>query len=276
MKKFFAISAIALALTACGGDSDKQQTAQQTAAASTAAANVDDTIGKTVYRVRSEGLYEPFITRSNSNQIEGFDYDLLKAIGEKQGFVVKFEARPFSELFSTLDKGDADIVSSGLAITDERKQQADPTEPYFEDQVAFLAGKNVNNIQSLADIKGKNISVQAGSPSEVLVNENGGIPVEATSTWLAVKPTIAGETPATFGDAAALSYYVSQYPNQGLHIVPVSGMPTKQYAFYVKKGNTELLKKLNEGLAQLKADGTYEKIRQKWFSNIAAAHTAAK
>ena len=60
----------------------------------------------------------------------------------------------------------------------------------------------------------------------------------------------------------------SKYPNEKFRIIKDPSIATEQLAWGVKKGNTELLNKLNNGLAQLKADGTYNKIHEKWFGKI--------
>lgn len=264
MNKLLMTTFCALALSACGGgEKAAPAPADNKPVASTEAA--DSTSGKLVYRVHSESLYEPFITRTETSQIDGFDYDLLKAIGEKQGFDVKFEARPFSILLNDLNSGEADIVSSGIAITDARKAQVDFSEPYFEGRTVLLAGKGAQNVQGWADLKGKNVSVQKGTPNESMITTNGAASMPTESTWLAVKPTISGETPVTFGDSAALGYYLKRYASDGLRIIELPNAPVNQYAFAVKKGNQELLGKINAGLTQIKSDGTYEKIRQKWF-----------
>ncbi|MCG9723683.1 transporter substrate-binding domain-containing protein, partial [Shewanella sp. Isolate7] len=127
---------------------------------------------------------------------------MLKAIGEKQGFDVKFEARPFEVLLNGLNTNEADIVSSGISITDARKAQVDFSEPYFDGKTVLLAGKGTENINGWAELKGKNVAVQKGTPNENLITESGAASMPTDSTWLAVKPTIAGETPVTFGDSA--------------------------------------------------------------------------
>lgn len=265
MNKLLLTALCALALSACGGE-QKAAASQSASAENKTAAATPDNSGKPVLRVHSEALYEPFITRSNTNQIEGFDYDLLKAIGEKQGFDVKFEARPYLGLLESLAKDEADIVSSGVSITDARKAMVDFSDVYFEGKTAVLAGKAGADVQSWAELKGKSVAVQKGTPNESLIKENGANSVETDSTWLAVKPTISGETAATFGDSAALGYYLGRYPQDGLRIIELPNSPVNQYAFAVKKGNQELLGKLNAGLAQIKSDGTYEQIQKKWFT----------
>ncbi|ULJ63872.1 transporter substrate-binding domain-containing protein [Wielerella bovis] len=261
MNKLLLTTLCALALSACGGE----QKAAETQSASPATA--ETTSSKPVLRVHSEALYEPFITRSSTNQIEGFDLDLLKAIGEKQGFDVKFEARPFLGLLDSLAKDEADIVSSGVSITDTRKAVVDFSDVYFEGKTVLLLGKNATDVQGWNELKGKSVSVQQGTPNEHLIKDNGATPIETESTWLAVKSTIAGETPATFGDSAALGYYLHNYSKDGLRMIELPNSPVNLYAFAVKKGNHELLNKLNTGLAQIKSDGTYEQIQNKWFAN---------
>lgn len=73
-----------------------------------------------------------------------------------------------------------------------------------------------------------------------------------------------GNAVGVMGDDAVLNYYDKQNPDIKTRILRTDE-PTRQLAFAVKKGNTDLLNKLNSGLNKIKKDGTYDKLVAKWF-----------
>lgn len=218
-----------------------------------------------VYRVLTEQSYPPFIMHSGIDQIEGFEYDLLTEIAKRQGFQVEFAPYTWNGLFDTLNTGKSDIVSSGITITEERKQKMSFSDPYFETETVLLLDKNIGSIQKFVDMRGKKIAVKAGTFQDNMVKQNGGVPTYADSSWLTVKSTIAKQTAATLGDFGVLSYFANKYPEEHLKVVKDPTSEKEQLAFVVKKDNVELQNKLNLGLKQLKTDGTYQQLYQKWF-----------
>ncbi|ULJ59427.1 transporter substrate-binding domain-containing protein [Wielerella bovis] len=221
-----------------------------------------------VYRVSSEANYEPFIIRSAEGRQDGFEFELLSAIGEKQGLKFEFNPRPWEVLFSDITEGKADIISSGITITPERQAEIDFTNPHFETSTALLVGKNHPEIKSFADMQGKKIAVQTGTLQDTIAKKFGGEATSETGTWLSVKATMAGQTAATLGDWGAMSYYASKYPQENLRVIKNEQATVEQLGFGVRKGNEDLLNKLNQGLEQVKADGTYDKLRSKWFGEL--------
>lgn len=220
-----------------------------------------------VYRVLTEQSYPPFIMHMGIDKVEGFEYDLLTEIAKRQGFEVKFSPYTWQGLFDTLDKGEADIVSSGITVTEERKQKMSFSDPYFETETVLLLSKNSGNLQKFIDMRGKRIGVKAGTFQEAMVTQHGGESIYADSSWLSVKSTIGKQTAATLGDFGVLSYFANKYPEEQLKVVKDPTSEKEQLAFVVKKDNVALQNKLNLGLKQLKTDGTYQQLYQKWFGS---------
>lgn len=223
---------------------------------------------KPTYRVSSEQVYEPFVTRNEKGTQDGFEFELLNAIAEKQGFQLTFSSKPWEVLVSDLQTNQSDIISSGITITPERQAKIDFSDPYFETSTALLVGKQSHQIQKFSDIKGKVIAAQWDTVQPKIAKQYGASQVvHSNSTWLTVKATISGTTSATLGDYGSMSYYASRYPQEQLRIIKDPQATPEQLGFGVKKGNRVLLEQLNQGLAQIKADGTYAKIYAKWFGH---------
>ena len=119
--------AAALMLGACS-KSDSSQAAASAPAAEKA------------YVVATDATYAPF-EYLDDNQVVGFSKDILEAIAANQGIKFDFANTPWEGIFATLGKGDSDIVSSSVTITDERKGQMDFSDPYFEASHLIVTGE---------------------------------------------------------------------------------------------------------------------------------------
>lgn len=263
MKKIIALGLSTL-LIACGGG---ETSANKATSAPAESAPVTST-AKTgpVYRVAIEQNYAPFVLHDERGAVSGFDIDILNAIAQNQGFQVSYDAAMLDTLFGRLDKDASDIVASGMIVTEKRKEFADFSEPYYTSNMVIVVGKDSNQIKSLSDLKGKEVAAQKDSQPADFASAAGFKPQLETSAWLSIKATTSGKTAGTFGDSGAMSYYAKQYPEEKLRLVPIADAPADHVAFAVRKGNTDLLNKINAGLAELKANGTYDKLYQKWFS----------
>ena len=269
-----------LALLGCG-KSEVQKVAEPKVASDVA---VNDT--RPVYNVYFDinGI-APFVIADADNRPSGFGIDLVTAIGDKQGFRPNFIPHDFTGMLEDLGKG-ADLAVSAISITDERRALVDFTNSHFESSQALLVPEG-STITTVNDLKGKKVAVPEGSVGEDIVPQiqagNGSI-VHSTSIWAAVQQVMRKEVDAAFTDAAPLTYYANNYKDRKLRVIIDPSLPKDYYALAVAKGKPELLKKLNAGIEQVKADGTFDKIYQKWFKSsmpeqaaeASAAATAAK
>lgn len=263
MKKSLLLLTSWVLLAACSGG---ENAADSGGSGSAEAAKPAPAASSQSYRVFSEASYVPFIMHDGNNKVSGFEYDLLNAIAQKQGFTLTFTAHTWEDLFPTLARGESDILTSGISITEERQKIMDFTDSHLETETALLT-KN-EKIQQFADMAGKKISIQTGTTQDKLAEQhqrgNGSIEKEET-TWRTIQAVLKNEADASLGDLAVMNYYVKQYPDQKIRVVRDPKAQKEQLAFAVKKDNVELKNKLNQGLKQIKDDGTYQKIHDKWF-----------
>lgn len=281
MRKTHLIPLIAaLALFGCG-QSEVKKVAEPKVASDVA---VNDT--RPVYNVYFDinGI-APFVMADADNRPLGFGIDLVTAIGDKQGFRPNFIPHDFTGMLEDLGKG-ADMAVSAISITDKRRALVDFTNSHFESSQALLVPEG-STITTVNDLKGKKVAIPEGSVGEDIVPQiqagNGSI-VHSTSIWAAVQQVMRKEVDAAFTDAAPLTYYANNYKDRKLRVIIDPSLPKDYYALAVAKGKPELLKKLNAGIEQVKADGTFDKIYQKWFKSsmpeqaaeASAAATAAK
>jgi polar amino acid transport system substrate-binding protein len=255
--------AATLLLAACG----KKETPPPPPAAAAPAAAPAPAPAK-VYVVGTDAAYAPFESQNEKGEIVGFTIDVVNAAAAKAGIQVKFVNTPWEGIFNALQQGDRDMIASSVTITDERKQTMDFTNPYF-DAVQLIAVKDNSKIAKFADLKKAKVGVQTGTTGDEAVTKLLGKTSTNVkrfeSTPLALKELEAGGVDAVVADNGVVIHYVANNPGGKFKTVSDKEFVPEQYGFAVKKGNAELLGKMNEGLAALKADGSYDTIYKKFF-----------
>ena len=259
-----ALVAIAgLALSACGDDkSDSSSGSTTTAEAGGSEA------GALV--VCSDIPYEPMEFEATKEKTPsgytGFDIDLAQEFATKANKTLEVKVTPFDGIFAAMDAGNCNAVISSVTITDERKQNMDFSEPYFDSNQSLMVLKaNADTYKTLADLEGKNIGVQSGTTGEEYTKKN--TPAGATVTALPGSADLFAALEAGSIDAIVQDYPINAYrAKQNTNVVITEKIKTnEQYGMAVKKGNTETLTLLNDGLATAKSDGTYDTLYEKYF-----------
>ncbi|MFC3875108.1 basic amino acid ABC transporter substrate-binding protein [Neisseria musculi] len=258
MKKWIAsaIACSALALSACGGQSSGSAQTGADAAK--------------VYHVATNAEFAPFEFMNASNQISGFDIDLLNAMSQAGNFKVEYRHQPWDSIFPALTNGDVDILVSAITITDERKQTMDFTNPYFEIKQVILVQKG-KNIQSVEDLKkAQKVGVVTGqtgdfAASKILGNNSPKI-ARFESLPLVIKELENGGLDAVISDSAVVGNYIKNNGDKGFSMVAVPDFETENYGMAVRKGDTATLNMLNDALAKVRENGEYDKIQSKYFA----------
>jgi polar amino acid transport system substrate-binding protein len=231
-----------------------------------------------VYVVGTDAAYAPFESQNEKGEIVGFTVDVVNAAAAKAGIQVKFVNTPWEGIFNALAQGDRDMIASSVTITDERKQTMDFSSPYF-DAVQLIAVKDGSKIAKMADLKKAKVGVQTGTTGDEAVTKllgktNANVK-RFESTPLALKELEAGGVDAVVADNGVVIHYVANNPGGKFKTVSDKEFAPEQYGFAVKKGNAELLGKMNEGIAAIKADGSYNTIYTKYFGKAPEAAAPA-
>ncbi|MFV9510531.1 basic amino acid ABC transporter substrate-binding protein [Tepidibacillus sp. LV47] len=228
-----------------------------------------NTGGEKTYKVVTDATFPPFESTLPSGEIVGFDIDLIKAIAEVQGFKVDIQHVGWQPMLNAIDNGKGDIAIAGITIDEERKQKYDFTEPYFDATQYILVPEN-SNVKSLDDLQGQNIGFQSGTTGEKAVQKIFGKDYKGAKGYedlpAAVNDLLTGRIVAIVGDNAVVGEFVKKYPDKKLKVVKDDRFEVEHYGIMVKKGNTELLKQLNEGLKKIKENGKYQEIKNKYFA----------
>ena len=260
-------------LVACG----KKEPAPAVVVAPAPAASAPAPAPARVYVVGTDAAYAPFESQNEKGEIVGFDIDVVKAIAAKAGIEVKFVNTPWEGIFNALNQGDRDLLVSAVTITDERKQTMDFSAPYFDAQ-QLIAVKGTSKVAKFDDLKKLKVGVQTGTTGDEAVSKLQGKTSanikRFESTPLALKELEAGGVDAVVADNGVVIHYVNNNAGSKFKTVADTSFTPEQYGLPVKKGNTELLEKLNKGLSGIKADGSYDKIYAQYFGAPAAAAAA--
>jgi ABC-type amino acid transport substrate-binding protein len=212
--------------------------------------------------VGSDIPYPPF-EQGKAPNYEGFDIELMEAIGEKIGRTPEFQDTSFETIFRDVQQGKFEAVISAATITEEREKAVDFSNPYYLSEQAVLV-KEGSEIKSLEDLEGKTVAVQQGTTGQELAKEElGGSEIRPFPEGPdAVNALKAGTVEGVIIDAPVAQNAVEK--SGGIEIA--EKVPTEEeYGIAVAQGETELLDEINKGLEEVLDDGTYKTIYEKWF-----------
>ncbi|MEU7789286.1 MULTISPECIES: ABC transporter substrate-binding protein [unclassified Amycolatopsis] len=244
MKKLIVtVLAAALTLTACGGGSESASSTLRVGTLSDAPPNI----------YLKDGNYT------------GFDNELLKAIAAKQNLKLEFAATDFSALLGQVASGRFDIASSAIAQTDERKKTVDFSAAYDFETMSIQAkqGTPVTDEKGLA---GKRVAVIQATVGDHWLTST--VPTAQAVRFpdyaAALTALKTGSVDAYILDQSIAEKNVTDNADAKLVVVKsfVTDVP---HGFAVKKGNADLLKKVDDGLKQVISDGTWLKLHQQFL-----------
>jgi ABC-type amino acid transport substrate-binding protein len=245
----FLVIGLMMSMVACGnGDS-----------------NVDE---EKIYKVGTEPTFQPFEYKDlETDEIIGFDIDLIKAIAEESGIKVEIQSLGFDALIPAVQSGTIDIVASGMTIDEERGKQVDFTAPYINAGLAIAVAKSNETIKSAEDLKGTTVAVQIGTTGAKTANalKDEGV-VAKVLTYDTIDVLMAELTKGTVDAVINDAQVTEAFIKSGHDDIKIVGeqMSVEQYGFAVRKGNTELLEKLNSGLEKVMTSGKYDELLAKY------------
>jgi polar amino acid transport system substrate-binding protein len=220
-------------------------------------------------KVGMELAYPPFETKDIRGNPSGISVDLAKALGEYLGRPVEIENTAWDGLIPSLQTGKVDVVISSMTITDDRKKIVDFSDPYAHSYLALLVNKNLN-ITKAAELnkKGIIVDVKKGTTGNIYANNNlTNAAVNAlTSENACVTEVIQGKANAFIYDQLTI-YRESQSNKDTTRAIMIPFQSSENWGMAVKKGNTELLTKINVFIAKYKSDGGFDKLTQKYLAN---------
>ncbi|MEA4815532.1 MAG: basic amino acid ABC transporter substrate-binding protein [Lachnospiraceae bacterium] len=198
-----------------------------------------------------------------NQKIIGIDAEIAQAIADKLGMELVIEDMLFDSIIPALLSGKADIGVAGMTITEDRLESVDFSDSYVKASQAIIVKKGSDVVKSAADLDGKTIGVQLGTTGDIYVADVTENVERFNKGFEAVQSLAQGKLDAVVIDDQVAKALAAE--NDEVEVLD-EVFTEEEYAIAFKKGNDELVKKVNEALAELKADGTLQSIIDKYIN----------
>ena len=221
--------------------------------------------------IATDMAFPPFTYIEEDGDLAGFEVELMEAIANDQGFSYRFDAIGFDAAITATQTGSADVLMTGVSVTEDRIEDGWIfSEPYYNYALG-CAVKNDSQYNDISELKGKIVSVTDNSVASAFVDtisqENiFGAAIYKVSNSEAVQAVIDGEADACVTEMYQLNQYINK-DNYDLRIVKgfvVEGDDVAAAIF--DEDNQEFLTMFNEGLRNIKANGIYDKLVEKFLA----------
>lgn len=218
---------------------------------------------KPVLKVGTSADFPPFeFQDEKTGAYLGFDIDLIRAMGEAAGMEVEIVNTAWDGLIPGLLTGNFDCIISAMTITEERLKAVAFSDPYFSASQVIVTKADDSSIKTADDLKGKKIAVQIGTTGDLEASEIEGAEVKRFNLAPdAIQEVRNGNAPACIIDLAVAEEMSKEYKD----IKFGEPITTEYYGIAIRKNNKELIEKINNALASIKASGEYDKIYADWF-----------
>lgn len=267
-----------LGLVGCGSTAEEpaapaEETTDTTEGADTAeetdTADAETSDSGKKWIIATDTAFKPFEYKDDSGEYIGIDVDILAAIAEDQGFDYELQALGWDASIAACQAGQADGMIAGASITDERKESGWIFSDGYYDANQSMAVAESSDIAGFADLSGKTVAVKTGSMSadyaESIKDEYG-----FSITYFEDSPTmyqavVGGQVDAVFDDTPIMASNIKD-TGLAMKLVDGTGNEPASYGFAIfNADNQELVDMFNAGLANIKANGTYDEIVAKYL-----------
>lgn len=218
--------------------------------------------------------FAPFSYLGDNGEITGLDIDVMNAIAKNKNLTVEYRVAPFSQIFTEIDNKTADAAISAIFHTEDRASKYALTQPYsFEKPIYFYRADNEKfanmELSSLIDLGGKelNLSGTEGTKQVEAIKTISAIKSanEVKSDFLSFTGVLQKKFDVGFTDSNILQNFIKNNLKAGaVELKSVAYQGELGYVMVLHKDNTELLKKLDEGINELVQNGEIQRLRHKY------------
>ena len=210
--------------------------------------------------------FRPFEFRNDSGELVGFDIDLLSAVVEQTNYQLgDWQDLQFDTLITSLQNEKIDAIAAAMTITEDRDQSIDFSNPYYDANQAVLVREG-GDFQpgSKSDLSGHRVGAQQGTTGESQAQEAvSGDNYSGYSNYvLAVEDLVNGNVDAVIVDTPVAQAFLDRSVEIAFTI-----QTGEQYGFGARTDDDDLVEALNQGLATVRDNGTYEELTKKWFAS---------
>lgn len=227
-------------------------------------------LDKKVFVLGLDDSFPPMGFRDENNEIVGFDIDLAREVTKRMGVTLQLQPIDWNAKEQELNTGNIDCIWNGFTITEERRKQINFTDPYLENAQVVVVKKD-SPIQSLSDLAGKRVGIQAGSSASDAVYGDAAF-ADSLDKIIEVKDNLTALMDLEIGgvDAVVLDLVVANYnikqSGKDFRILSES-LAAEQYGVGFRKNDQALRDEVQKILNEMAADGTMAAISTKWFGS---------
>jgi polar amino acid transport system substrate-binding protein len=224
------------------------------------------------YVVATDATLPPMSFMSVSNDMIGFEPDLIRAIAEKAGFNVHLVNVEWAGLFGGLITKKFDMVISSVTVLEERKQRMNFSIPYLKSGLTLVVDKDQKDITSFEDAKKSNalIGAQVGTTSYYFLEKEPSIRTKGYQMYgHAITDMVNGKVDAVLGESSGTLFFKNKAIFQEIKMVGEI-LSDEFYAVVLRKDETKLMIQINSALKELIDDGTVAELHKKWDLGQAA------
>ncbi|WP_223700831.1 amino acid ABC transporter substrate-binding protein [Sutcliffiella deserti] len=253
-------------LTACGTNNSNSN--ESTTGEDTPSQETDNLLSKVeeegTLLVGTEGTYPPFTFHNDSGKLTGFDVEIAEAIAERLGVEVEFKETQWDAMFAGLDSERFDMIANQVGIREDRLEKYDFSDHYITSTAVVVAHEENDDVNGFEDIQDKESAQSLTSNYADLAREYNAEIVGVDGFNQAIELLSSKRVDVTINDKLSVLDFQKNRPNAPVKVV-AEHEDAAQSGFMFRKGNEELVDAVNEALAEIIEDGTYEEISEKWF-----------
>ena len=272
MKKLLVLALAAsmtLGLAACGSSSSDKAADTAPAETTESADAAESTGSDKTWVIAMDTVFRPFEYTDENGEFVGIDVDIIKAVAANQGFNIEIQSLGWDAAVTAVQAGQADALLAGASITKERKDSGWIFSDSYYDSYQVFAVKADSGIENLDDLKGKTIAVKnatAGANYAESLKDEYGFKIDTyEDSPTMYQAVVLGQADACVEDKPIMADNIK---TGGLDLTIVESTASKvaPYGFAImNEDNQELLDMFNKGLQEIKDNGTYDEILNKYL-----------
>lgn len=228
------------------------------------------TVNAETLRMATDPSFVPFeMLDQETGEMIGFDMEIIAEVAKRAGFEYEISTMDFNGIIPALQTGNVDIAIAGITITEEREKIVDFSDPYYDSGIRILVRTDNKEVLDFRDLEGKKIGSKIGSTSydylKANLEQNDGVTPYPGSADMYMA-LMSRSIDAVFYDSPNVGYFAS---TKGKGKVKTVGplYEGQQYGIALKAGS-EWVDEVNTALKEIREDGTYKTIYEKWFGPL--------
>jgi arginine/lysine/histidine transporter system substrate-binding protein len=222
---------------------------------------------KTILKMATSADFPPFESYDTDGSFIGFDVELAQAIADELGYELQIEDMDFDGLIGALQANRVDMVLAGMSATEDRQKNVNFSTEYHRSGEMFIS-KPDDEIKDIEDLSGKVVGVQLGTiqeeGAEALAAEYGFEVKKVDDASILIQELNSNRIDVAYMDKTVATGYIDSQGFVGFDD-PTTSSPGMAIAF---PKNSEIVEEVNAALAKFEEDGTMEKLKEEWLSEI--------